>query len=340
MLIKAIRALALSGAFIATTAMSATITESFTNNPAADGWQVFGDPGLFHWDSQNNDLAVTWDSTRQNSYFCHFLGTSIDRNDDFTVSFDLYLNDIVSGNVPGEISPIQIAIGFLNYTNATSDGYSAPNGTADNLVELQIYPFGYYVDDSGHTNYIPPTIAPTFISSVGDYQLFSFAPYEIQFPTNVSVHVSMNYTASNQTLATLLTTNGQVFSQLQNIVLNDPNTSGFTSDDNYLVDTFSITSYSGADQNYSSVLAHGTVANISVTYPFPIQAFTGTISNGIWTSQFLSRGNWLYTLQRTSDFASWTNVTGSTAGNGTNLTLLDTNPPPDKAYYRVQAGRP
>jgi hypothetical protein len=56
--------------------------------------------------------------------------------------------------------------------------------------------------------------------------------------------------------------------------------------------------------------------------------------------QFISRSNWLYTLERTIDFQSWTTVSGPASGNGTNLFLQDAHPPTDKAFYRVSAERP
>ena len=57
-------------------------------------------------------------------------------------------------------------------------------------------------------------------------------------------------------------------------------------------------------------------------------------------AQFISRSNWLYTLERTTDFKSWTDVSSATSGNGTNLFLPDTNARADKAFYRVKAERP
>ena len=64
------------------------------------------------------------------------------------------------------------------------------------------------------------------------------------------------------------------------------------------------------------------------------------VQQAAWQAQFCSQSYWLYTLQRSGDFQSWTNVSPATPGNGTNLCLQDTNPPPDKAFYRVSASRP
>jgi hypothetical protein len=71
-----------------------------------------------------------------------------------------------------------------------------------------------------------------------------------------------------------------------------------------------------------------------------IKNLAGGFQGGQWRAQFLSCSNWLFTLQRTADFQSWTNVSTATAGNGANLFLSDTNPPASRAFYRVKAERP
>jgi hypothetical protein len=74
--------------------------------------------------------------------------------------------------------------------------------------------------------------------------------------------------------------------------------------------------------------------------PPPIQDLSGNFSNRVWQVQFISQTNWLYTLESTPDFQSWTDVSISTSGNGTNLFLQDTNVPSGKTFYRVRADRP
>jgi hypothetical protein len=71
-----------------------------------------------------------------------------------------------------------------------------------------------------------------------------------------------------------------------------------------------------------------------------VQNLIGAFSNGLWQVRFLSRSNWLYTLERTSDFVSWTDQSPATSGNGMILILSDTNPPATRAFYRVRANRP
>jgi hypothetical protein len=56
--------------------------------------------------------------------------------------------------------------------------------------------------------------------------------------------------------------------------------------------------------------------------------------------QFTDHANWLYTLERSTDFVSWADASITTNGNGTNLILQDTTATVDKAFYRVKAERP
>jgi hypothetical protein len=327
--------LAIASLSVLSVVRAATFTENFTNDPSQDGWKIFGDTNSFAWNSAGTNLAVTWDSTKPNSYFYHPLGTILTRDDDFNIAFDLQLNDIASGNEPGKISPMELGFGFLKYTDATDPAFV--RAYAANLAELDYFPLGYYVDVKGKTNTIYPTVTPTFISTAYDYAPSAYIPYIVTFPTNELVHVSLTYTASNQTLTATFQTNGVDCLEIPPVVLTDD----FITDDNFAVDMFSISSYGSTGDPYDSVLAHGTVANIVVTVPPPpVQNLSGNFSNDVWQVQFISRTNWLYTLESSTNLQTWTDVSISTSGSGTNLFLQDTNTPVDKEFYRVRADRP
>src|SRR4051794_8858780 len=64
-------------AMAAVTAHSAIISEDFSTSPFAHGWKANGDTNLFYWNAANQNLEVTWDSSRTNSFFHLPLGTIV-----------------------------------------------------------------------------------------------------------------------------------------------------------------------------------------------------------------------------------------------------------------------
>ena len=131
-----------------------------------------------------------------------------------------------------------------------------------------------------------------------------------------------------------VSTNSRIYTSLPNVY------AGPITD--FRLDTLAISSYSAAGDAYGdSLLAHGAVDNIIVTLPPPpVQGLTGAVSHGLCQVQFNERTNWLYTLQRTADFQTWTEVSPATPGVSGALSLSDTNALTDKAFYRVRASRP
>ena len=318
---------ALAGWLALPVARATVITEDFTNDPSQAGWQIFGDTSLFQWDPANHNLEVTWDSSQPNSYFYHRLGTILTRDDDFSVAFDLQLNDVEAGGYGFEL-----AAGLLNLAEATSTNFNRSSGEGGNspdLVELTYFP------DVGYG----PTLWPVFIDTNSDFNYNGASDYAIFAPAPGDwYHIVMTYTASNETMVTTMTN----FEQTAGVTIIDP--LNLTNADypftDFRVDTISINSYRD-DGLGDSIYAQGVLDNFVVTLPPPpIQNLTGAFSNGVWQVQFSSRSNWLYTLQRAVDFRSWTNVLPTVPGNATNLFLQDANPPPDKAFYRVYAQRP
>lgn len=300
---------------------AAGFAESFTNDPAVDGWRVYGDTNLAQWDSTNHNLQFTWDSGQSNTYFYHPLGTVVSRDDDFSITFDLLLKDIGPGPDTNKIFSFNIGIGFLNFAEATQPGFLRGTGfSSPDLCE-----FDYYFD-SGYGATVWPLLVDTNstfnFSSSDDYTIYAF-------DLNQWYHIVMNYTASNQTMVTT------VSSATTNFTIIDP---AAPSLGDFRVDTFSVSSYND-DQGYGgSVLAHGNVENIAVTVPPPpITQFVGLLTSGVWSAQFSSRTNWTYTLQRSSDLQMWTDA-ASAVGTGEQLQLQD-SPGDAMQFYRVKAHR-
>lgn len=310
----------------ATHSPAATLEEDFTQAPSGRGWRVSGEADLFAWDAAAGNLAVTWDSSRTNSYFYHELGTVLGRDDDFSVAFDLRLKDIQAGPNPAKPYAFQIAISLLNLKSATQTNFLRGTGVnASNLVEFTFFP------DAG----FGATVWPICISSNGvfnyngssDYTILDLAPGDLY-------HVLMSYEAKSQAIKTTLTRNGQPAGPIHDVPLS-PTFSDFR------VDAFSVSSYSDAGDAWDSVLAHGTIDNVMVTTPPPpLTQISQVFVDGAWQVRFASTTNWVYTLERSGGLGDWQAVSSPSAGTGAEMMLKDVTPPPGQAFYRVAAERP
>jgi hypothetical protein len=309
-------------------ATAATIVEDFTTDPRSRGWAVFGDPTLFAWNSTNHNLNVTWDSSRTNSYFYLPLGTILTRADNFSLALDLQLTDIAAGVT--KPSTFELAFGFLNFADATKTNFFRGSSfNSPNLVEFDYFP---------EADTIQATVWPSLWSTNSSLNYNSPDDYTLtDLPVGPIMRVTMSYTASNQTLATVITTNGVSIGTINNVILSP----SFT---DFRVTAFALESYSDAGQDPAyggSLLAHGTVDNIALSVPPPpLQAIAGQFNNKHWQVIFTSQTNWLYTLESTADFQSWTSVSSTAAGNGSALTLQDSRVLQGRSLYRVRAERP
>ena len=293
---------------------AATFTEHFTSDPLANGWQVFGNTNLFQWNATNQEMDVTWDSTQPNSYFAHSLGTVLAIEDAFTVTFDLQVSNAVAFNYGSELS-----VGLLHWADATSPTFSRSGVSSPNLFEFDYFP------DTGYGD----SMDATLIDSNSDYY---FSYDNLALNPGVTYQITLTHTAGSPTITGAVLADGAPYSSL-------PLVYAQTITD-FRLDTLAISSY--ADDGYGDdILAHGTVTDFVLTLPPPpVQNLTGYFTNGVWATAFISRTNWLYTLQSSPDLQHWTAVNGNNAGNGTNLVLLDNSPVTTNAFYRILAQRP
>lgn len=302
---------------------AATIEDSFNAVPVTRGWQIFGEMNLFRWNSADENLEVTWDSSRSNSFYFHPLGTVVTRADDFQLGFDLRLRDVQVGVNPARPFTFQLAVGLLNIAEASRAsfwrgvGVDAANGPRD-LVEFDYFP------DSG----FGATVSPAIVSS--NNQFATSFNFPIELATNDWFHVEVIFSAATQTLATTMLRNGTPFSEIKTVTLGP----SFT---DFRVDTFAIASYTDAGAD-GSLLAQGEVDNVQVTVPDP-PAFTllGEFANGHWQISFAAQPNWFYALERTLDLQNWETIATTNSAAVANLLLIDPQPPADRACYRVQA---
>jgi hypothetical protein len=308
---------------------AATWTENFSTNPLTHGWQIFGDTNLFRWDSTNQNLAVTWDSSRSNSFFARSFDTILAKPDDFTFAFDLQLTDLAVGVATNKPNAMPVAVGLVNLVNATNPavwrggGVNATHG-ARNVCEFAHFAAAGAIVDS---------FSPVFICTNNSY-FYDANGLNQRLDPGAQFRVTMNFTAATHTLTTSVTRNGVAYGGVPDIILPTTATRDFR------LDHFAINNWTDTG-TADSLLAHGFVDNITVTTPPPaVQNFSVTKTNNSWQAQFISRTNFIYTLERTADFAAWTSASPSASGSGTNLFLTDTNAPSAKTFYRVRAERP
>jgi len=81
--------------------------------------------------------------------------------------------------------------------------------------------------------------------------------------------------------------------------------------------------------------------NLSFVLAFPPIRITGQqFVEFDWRVEFTSRLDRYYVLERSRDFSLWMEVTSPIAGTGTSSVLIDTNPPPAQAFYRITSRPP
>ncbi len=310
-------------------AQTLSVQEDFVADPAARGWLVHGHTNLFYWNPTNQNLEVAWDSSLSNSYFCHPLGATLTMEDDFSVAFDLELHEAAIGGYGFEL-----ALGLLNLADATQPGFLRGTGAdSPNLVE-----FDYFPDPEGEL-WWGASVTTMMVDWVGTdsshWSLGGFAGMELA--AHNLYHVELVYAADTRTLRTTitnLTLGGIAVGPVPEAYL-PPTFLGFR------VDHIAIASYSDAN-SWGSLWARGTVDNLGVagTARAIGRVQGGWGAGGVWQARFFSRADWRYTLERTTDFQSWTPVSATRQGVEGDLVLQDAEPPAAAAFYRVRAEQP
>jgi hypothetical protein len=309
---------------------AAAIAEPFNSPPMQHGWRTFGDASLFQWNATNQNLEVTWDSSRTNSLFYRPLGTVLTKGDDFSFGFDLRLRDIAIGVDPTKPYTFEIAIGLCRFASITNTNFFRGAGVNPTYGPRNLIEFDYF-PDSG----FGATVAPTVVSTNNRIRFSDNHPLELV--TNALFRVEMTYTATNQLLRTRMTQDRAEFGPIEDLSL-----AGFP---DFRVDTFAVISYSDAFQNppqyAGSILAHGVVDNITWTVPdAPHIALLGARVGNLFRADFIATSNWLYSLEATRDFHQWQFIASQMANTNGPMSLQDTNLTTGHGFYRVIADRP
>lgn len=311
-------------ALVSTT--GAIFTDSFITEPIA--WRAHNS-GAVQWDSSAQNLAVTWDSRRTNSFFYYALPFALNRQDTFSFELTLRLDDVQIGIDPAKKSTFELCFGFLDLAQALRTNYFRGSGVSAlsgprGLVEFDYFP------DSG----FGATIGPVVVST--NNQIAYAHTFPVELMPGETYRVKLAFDPVAQKLNTTLVHDGEPI-PIESVQ--------YTADfRDFRVDAFSIHSYSDAGQSppqfSGSLLAHGTIDDVVVTWPDPP---IGTISlrrEGFsWIASFAGNTGWTYALERSIDLNAWEQITNASGFDGT-VNLTDADAPAQRAFYRVVATRP
>jgi len=303
------------------------VQEDFASDPFARDWQIAGEGSLFHWEAETGHLAVTWDSAMPNSYCYLPLGTFLTSDDDFRLEFTLTLDDIAVGTTTGKPWTFQIALGFINVAQATSIPFVRGTGVdSPNLVEWDYFP------DSG----FGATVAAAMVSETNAWATsFNVLQPEDDLHPGGAYGFVLNYRAATHELGVEMVVGEQKL-PLQSARIREPF-------GDYAVDALAISSYSDAGQDpgwSGSVLAHGRIDRIVLDLPPPpVRRFGGGFVDGAWRAEFTGWLGWEYTLEVSPNLRAWSAVDGPSHGTGRRQALVDPQPAPDRAFYRIRANR-
>ena len=327
-----VRAFATLTAIVQLTSAAATnntILEDFSTAPLARGWETHGDSNLFHWNTTNQNLEATWDSSKTNSYF-RLPIRPLTSEDDFAVALDLQMHDIQAGVNPERTQTFQFAFGFQN--RADADGPAFIRGTGANTPNLAEFNF---MPDTGFGPTVWPAMFPT--NGLMNYSANTdFALFEI--PIGIPMRITLGYTATNHTISLEIRTNGVLVGEVVRARLVDV-------ERGFRLDAFSISSYSDEGQApgpyQGSILARGTIDNVALTLPpSPIRFASGRLVSGRWEHEVTGEAGWLYVLEATADFDTWVEASAAVEGTGATMPLTPADPESaTQRFFRVKAIR-
>ncbi len=305
--------------------------EMFDTDPSARGWAVHGDATLFDWDGVGQRLAVTWDSSRSNSFFARQLPAPVGVEDDFAFGFEIELEEHAVGVDPARPGTFQIALGLLRLSQATAPGFQ--RGVflrSSNLVE-----WTWFAPDPSGT--ISASVSPVVVPGNGRLP-WGFRDSYLALETGVKYGFEYRYSATNRTLRSTVTVDGLPGPDLAPVVL----PSAFTG---FHVDALSVNSYSdaGQDPRYAgSVLARGWISRMHYEGPGAVAEALELKWDSIrWRLSAASRPGWVYQLQHSPDLRTWSPIGDARPGTGHEVTFEPSVPPDSpEGFFQVKAHLP
>lgn len=309
---------------------SETFEERFDADPAGTGWEVIGDRGLFRWDAAEGALAVTWDSSRSNSFHLRRLAAPVTVADDFAFGFRLRLTEHAVGVLPGRPGTFQIALGLVSTADAMDPGFLRGGFPgARNLVEWVW--FGGQPDGA-----IAASLSPVMVPSDGRLP-WGYSDTAAELETGLTHGFELAYTATNRSLRLRWTVDGVEQPEPAAVVV----PRGFTG---FRVDALSIHSYSdaGQDPRYAgSVRAQGWVDDVWWRGPgAPVDRVRLVTVEGGWKLVTRTRPGWRYRVQTSGDLKTWVDATPEVPGVDGDVEWAGFGPGEGHGFHRVEARLP
>jgi hypothetical protein len=295
---------------------SANLSEDFTSNPLNSGWRTFGDASLFQWNENTKVLDVKWDSEKVNSCFFKSLPNVLHKDDDFSISFEIRPKSVaVQFNRSRSYAFEIFAVGLISTNTSFLPNFDRSTGTdSPNLAEFDYFP------DTGFRE----TVSPVLVSSNSAFGASFLFPAPLD--NGIWYQVTMVYTATNQLMKTTAVNETSLQTYQTSLQLPE----GFT---DYSLNALSITSYQDNDST-GSMLAEGSVRNLSVTFPNPplILKITNGLSQTSLT--FSSRTNRYYSIEGSGTLKNWNALSSPVLGNEAK-TEIQLPATPTVQFFRV-----
>lgn len=302
------------------------LRDDFAADPFASGsgrWRVVGDAELFRWDPRAGALAVTWDSSRENSFCVLPLGRPVSAAEAVSFACDLTLTE--AGPRPDSSRPqvLQVSIALVRQSRLPA-GYSqrTATGRAVDLLDFSFFPLADY-GPFGIAAYVAPAAFGQMragYSFGNSYNLADGQPHRLE----------CRWDPLDRRLHTTLTGAGPI----------QPTHPPLPADDDFVVDALAIVVWNEGPTPQDSLFARGVLDNVVITRPglpspwvepLTFEALTRTV-------RLRSRTGFHYQLEASGDLSQWTALGEPTAGTGDEIVLNDLRKALfPQQFYRVRA---
>ena len=312
-----------------------SFVEDFSLDPVSEGsWKIHGDPSLFQYNEAEGRLDITWDSSEDNSFFYHPLNQTLNKDQSFSLSFTLQVDQLEIGVDPEKKSTFPIALGLMKLEEGLRSNYFRGSGIHEEYGPRGLVEWSYHADSG-----FGATVSSGFVSMDNQWSMQNTFPLELTM--GAVYEIALHYDAQEQSLTTLMTEDGLSYGPIQNISLDEfygAPLDGFT---DLNVDSIVIASYSDGGQASpefaGSVLANGWVDNMKLSVGgshAEVEIRLGDVPTEV---MFDAKKNTSYWLEKTTDFKNWETRGFLFSESNAQQSIKDLGSRDAIGFYRVRA---